>query len=162
MGTHHAGPPEQITALDAFIKLTRASESVGARAHGALRGLGLTVSQFGVLEALYHLGPLCQQELAGKLLKSGGNLTTVVDNLEARGLVERRRRPQDRRFVQVALTPRGHEQIAGLFPAHAARIAAAMAPLTGEEQIQLGLLCRKLGLATRNAAAEAAGKGGTS
>ena len=108
MGTHYTGPPEQRTALDAFIKLTRAAESVEARAHGTLRGQGLTVSQFGVLEALYHLGPLCQGELAGKLLKSGGNLTTVVDNLERRGWVERQRGEGDRRFVRRPRCSRQH------------------------------------------------------
>jgi MarR family 2-MHQ and catechol resistance regulon transcriptional repressor len=160
MGTHHTSPPEQRTALDAFIKLTRAADSIGTRAHGALRGQGLTVSQFGVLEALYHLGPLCQGELAGKLLKSGGNLTTVVDNLENRGLVERQRRPGDRRYVLVQLTPEGRHRIGALFPTHAARITAEMAALTGKEQELLGRLCRKLGRATHDEAAEAVRKEG--
>ena len=153
MGTHYPGPHEQRTALDAFIKLTRAADSVGARAHASLRDHGLTVSQFGVLEALYHLGPLCQKELAGKLLKSGGNLTTVVDNLQNRGLVERQRRSGDRRFVVVELTPEGRDKIADLFPAHAARIAEKMAVLSTEEQDQLGHLCRKLGRSLQGEAA---------
>ena len=160
MGTHHSGPPEQRAALDAFIKLTRAAESVGARAHTTLRDHGLTVSQFGVLEALYHLGPLCQKELAGKLLKSGGNLTTVVDNLQNRGLVGRQHRPGDRRFVVVNLTTGGRERIAGLFPAHAAHIAAEMAVLSAAEQNQLGRLCRKLGRGPQDEAAATARKDG--
>ncbi|MDF1555719.1 MAG: MarR family transcriptional regulator [Deferrisomatales bacterium] len=158
MGTHYQGSRGERTALDAFIKLTRAAESVGARAHATLKDRGLTVSQFGVLEALYHLGSLCQKELAGKLLKSGGNLTTVVDNLESRGLVKRQRRPGDRRFVIVQLTPAGRERITGLFPDHATRIAAEMAALTIEEQEQLGRLCRKLGLGPNGEVAAAAGK----
>ena len=68
-------------ALGAYGKLMRAAESVTACLDAGLRRAGLTTSQFAVLETLHHLGPLCQGELAEKILKSSGNLTTVVDNL---------------------------------------------------------------------------------
>ena len=76
MGTHYQGTKAETDALNAYIKLMRAAESVTARSHSVLPK-DITLSQFGVLEALLHRGPLCQTELAGKLLKSGGNLRPV-------------------------------------------------------------------------------------
>ena len=75
----------------------------------------MSTSQFGVLELLHHLGPMCQSELAAKILKSTGNLTMVVDHLEERGLVERRRDTGDRRFITVHLTEAGEALIGGIF-----------------------------------------------
>ena len=89
MGTKHHGTAREKRALDAYIKLRRAANTLSALEAAALREARLTESQFGVLEALYHLGPLRQTDLASKLLCSAGNLTTVVDNLERDGLVER-------------------------------------------------------------------------
>ena len=85
MGPRHQGSKAETLALDAYLKLMRAADSVAARAHVALPA-HLTLTQFAALEALYHLGPLFPSELASKLLKSGGNLTLVVKNLERDGL----------------------------------------------------------------------------
>ncbi|MGW8249926.1 MAG: MarR family winged helix-turn-helix transcriptional regulator, partial [Anaerolineales bacterium] len=118
MPTHYQGTSKQTLALNTFIKLTRATDSLLARLAQRNTHDSLTASQFGVMEALYHLGPMCQSELGSKLLKSGGNITMVVDNLEKRGLVERQRDEQDRRFVTVSLTDAGKTLIAEVFPAH--------------------------------------------
>jgi MarR family 2-MHQ and catechol resistance regulon transcriptional repressor len=145
MATRYQGTRDEVRALNTFIKLTRAAESVAARLSGGLTDAGLTESQFGALEALYHLGPLHQRELGAKLLRSSGNITMVVDNLEKRGLVRRERGVEDRRFITVHLTEAGRRLIARIFPRHAARIAAELAVLTPQEQEELGRLCRKLG-----------------
>lgn len=145
MPTHFEGPDCQVLALDTMIKLTRASNTLMARLARRNTHGELTESQFGTLETLYHLGPMSQTEICGKLLKSSGNTTLVVDNLEKRGLVHRRRDENDRRVVMVQLTDAGRELIAGLFPTHAAIVSEEMAVLTPDEQRQLGALCRKLG-----------------
>src|SRR3954462_12732669 len=145
MGTRHRGTIEEINALNAFIKLQRAAESVSVRVHSVLP-TGLTVTQFGVLEALHHIGPLCQSELAEKLLKSGGNLTLVVDNLEKAGYVARERDPADRRFVVVKLTDKGQAFITALFPKVVAKVKRDRAALSGTDSSDLGRLCKKLGL----------------
>jgi len=145
MGTRHKGPGEEVAALDCFIKLMRAASSVSSAVHKHLAGERLTESQFAVLEALHHLGPMSQKTLSQKILKSGANITTVVDNLESRGLAERKRDSSDRRVVFVHLTPEGREVIQRLFPIHAKRISEAMGKLEIQEQKVLGALCRKLG-----------------
>ena len=137
------GPQKR--ALGAYVKLLRASESV----HGeAMRSLGqedLTPSQFAVLEALYHVGPMCLSVLADKILKTSGNLTMVIGNLEKRGLVTRQQSTHDRRFVSAAITEKGKRLIARIFPDHAARITELMGRLTPQELDMLAELCRKLG-----------------
>lgn len=145
MPTHYQGTPKERLALDTFIKLTRAAESFTSRLaqHGTAGKL--TPSQFGVLETLYHLGTLCQRDLGSKLLKSSGNITMVIDNLEKRGLVKRQRDSEDRRMVQVSLTQLGKQEITRLLPGQVAAIVAEMSALSPEEQETLGRLCRKLG-----------------
>lgn len=145
MGTHYKGTEDEVRALNAYIKLMRGSESVTSRLSPLAAAAGLTLSQFGALEALFHLGPLCQRELGEKLLKSSGNITMVVDNLEKRRLVKRQRGGEDRRFVTVHLTEQGRRLIASVFPRHAAEIVKEMSSLTRREQEELGRLCRKLG-----------------
>ncbi len=151
MPTHYQGEPEEVRALDALVKLTRAADAVNRRLDGLLAEAHLTTSQFGVLEALLHLGQLCQKDLAAKLLKSDGNLTMVLGNLEKRGLVTRTRDPQDKRLLNVQLTVAGRRLIRSLFPRHAANVAAAFAALTPAEQETLGKLTKKLGLAQADA-----------
>ena len=157
MPTHHQGSPEEVRALDAFIKLIRAAGSVIARTSRPLAADGVTAGQFGVLESLYHLGPLHQCELARKHLQTGGNITMIVDNLEKAGFVKRERLPEDRRYVCVHLTQSGRERIASLFPKHVVNVTRQMNALSPAEQEELGRLCRKLGLAVA-AADDAAGE----
>jgi MarR family transcriptional regulator, 2-MHQ and catechol-resistance regulon repressor len=145
MPTHYRGTTEEVLALNTYIKLQRATNSLEARLAHRRTMADITGTQFGVLEALYHLGPLCQGEISAKLLKSGGNITLVVDNLEKRGLVQREREPHDRRMIVVSLTPAGRELISQIFPKHLAAIVDEMSVLTPEEQQTLGDLCRKLG-----------------
>jgi MarR family transcriptional regulator, 2-MHQ and catechol-resistance regulon repressor len=145
MPTHHRGPAAEVQALEAYIKLMRAANTLTARTSRELAAAGLTESQFGVLEVLFHLGPLHQCELATKLLKSGPNITLVADNLEKRGLIQREKTAEDRRATTIRLTPDGERYIRNLFPRHAAFISGLMAALDADEQRALAGLCRKLG-----------------
>jgi len=145
VGTHFEGTEEERRSLSVYIKLMRAAESTTGRINDHLRDYGLTVSQFGVLEALYHLGPMCQGELARKILKSSGNLTTVVDNLVRDELVERCRDEADRRMIHVHLTDKGRSLIEQILPPHVANVVETFSVLTLEEQETLDGLLRKVG-----------------
>jgi MarR family transcriptional regulator, 2-MHQ and catechol-resistance regulon repressor len=146
MPTHYSGTETERLALDSYIKLQRAAETSLARTTAHLSDHNLTVSQFAILEALYHLGTLSQGELAQKLLRSASNISIVLKAIEKRGLLSRERDPADNRYVQVCITPAGRELIAAIFDRHVAGIVAEMAVLTAAEQAELGRLCRKLGL----------------
>lgn len=145
MATHFRGTAAERRAADSYVKLMRAAASVGLRLERHLASLGLTENQFGVLEILLHLGPRAPGELKAKLLTTGGNITLVLDNLQKRGLVERRPDPTDRRRLTVHLTPEGLKTVKRTFPAHLARIVEEMSALTAAEQEALGRLCRQLG-----------------
>ena len=99
MPTHFQGSEATVRALNAYINLVRASDSVLSKIGTHLESEGVTTGQFAVLEALLHLGPMCQHVLAEKLLRSGGNMTLVVDNLQKQGWVKRERQEKDRRVV---------------------------------------------------------------
>lgn len=146
MSARRVGSDEEKRALNAFIKLMRSVNALTSRLLPPLqRDFGLTESQLGVLESVFHLGPLSQGQICEKILKSGSNVTTVVDNLERDGLVRRVRDESDRRVQVVHLTEQGRALVARAFPVHAARITTLMKALDAEEQATLGHLCRKLG-----------------
>ena len=146
MGTHFQGTLDQVRALNVYIKLVRAADAVTARVNAHLADHNLTISQFGVLEAIYHLGELCQKDLAEKILKSSGNLTFVIDNLVKRGLVQRRRNDIDRRRYDISLTEAGHHLIDSILEQHVQGITDDIQILTVVEQEELARLCRKIGL----------------
>ena len=149
---HFKGNKKTAQALDTFVKLTRAANSVSAATGVHLGGTDLTDSQFAVLEVLYHAGPLCLTVIAHKILKTGGNLTLVVKNLEKRGLVQRKQSAEDRRYFSLHLTAKGKRLISEIFPKHAARITEVLEALTPDEQDKLARLTKKLGLSAGQAA----------
>jgi MarR family transcriptional regulator, 2-MHQ and catechol-resistance regulon repressor len=145
MPTHYKGTAAEVRALDTYIKLIRASDTIGSQIRELIASFDLTEAQFAVLEALYHLGPLRASDLAKKLLRSGANVTTVIDNLEKSGLVARRQCTADRRVTYAELTAAGRERIRRMFPSMAGRITGLMSALEPAEQEELGRLARKLG-----------------
>jgi MarR family 2-MHQ and catechol resistance regulon transcriptional repressor len=99
-----------------------------------------------MLDTLFHLGPLSQSELGKKLLKSGGNITMIVDNLEKRKLVKRERSKNDRRFFTIHLTKRGNNLIEKLFPEILSALINEIYILNEDEQIEFQRVCKLLGL----------------
>lgn len=154
MPTHFEGCEGIVRALNAYINLVRASDSVLSKIATHLESEGVTMGQFAVLEALLHLGPMCQHTLAEKLLRSGGNMTLVVDNLQKREWVKRERQEKDRRAVEIHLTPKGRRLITRIFPEHAKVIARVMSELTPAEQEDLRRIARKLGRGAEELCAE--------
>jgi MarR family transcriptional regulator, 2-MHQ and catechol-resistance regulon repressor len=149
MPTHYRGTDEERLALDLFIKLHRAAGSITTRSLCPIARAGLTDSQFGILETLYHLGPMMPSQLADKLLKSRNNFTLVIDNLEKMGYVRRERSQIDRRAITIQLTDTGREKIADLFPQFAAGLAKQTRVLTPDEQKELARLLKILGTGVR-------------
>ena len=146
MGTHYKGSEKEIDALNSYVKLIRAAETVSSRINNSLTKKGLTESQFGILEALYHLGPLCQKDLGKKLLRSGGNITLVVDNLEKQGFVKRERGESDRRYFTVHLTEKGTTLTEEIFPHQLKLIVEEMSVLSEKENAEFQALCKKIGI----------------
>jgi MarR family 2-MHQ and catechol resistance regulon transcriptional repressor len=147
VGTHYKGSPAEVRALDALIKLVRATAAVEAGLGPGVRDEGLTPGQFGLLEALLHLGPLEPCELGPRLLTSRPNVVLLVDQLEGHGLVRRVPVPGDRRRVRIQLTPAGTRIVRSAFARHVRKVVETFAALSAAEQEQLAALCKRVGLA---------------
>ncbi len=145
MATKFEGAAAETRALDLFIKVMRTHDALAAHAQRIIASFDLQPSQFGILETLYHLGPMQQHELAAKLLQTPGNITRILDKLEKDGLVQRGAEPGDRRCHRIALTPGGHKRISTIFPKFASAIRELFNGLTADEQKQLNNLLRKTG-----------------
>ncbi|HEU4564810.1 MAG TPA: MarR family winged helix-turn-helix transcriptional regulator [Gemmatimonadaceae bacterium] len=150
----HESAAARPAAAHAYLVLSRANRAVEARALRSIARLGLGATDFGVLEALLHKGPLPVNVLGRKLLLTSGSITVAVDRLVRRGCVERRDDARDRRVRLVELTAHGRELIEAAFARHAADLEAAMAALTPEELATLVRLLRKLGQAAEQGSGE--------
>jgi len=138
------------TPLHLWIALSRAYAAIAAHAEADVARHGVTLAEFGVLEALYHKGAMRQGDLQRRILVSSGGVTWVVNRLVRRGLVCRRPCPEDARGSFADLTPRGRTFIAERFPDHATAIGRATEGLSAAERAEATTLLKKLG---RHAAA---------
>jgi len=145
MGTKYDGSEGERRALEAYIALMRCTEALTTYLHRPLQEYDLTFGQFAVLEALYFKGPMRMGEVAKALLRSCGNTTVVVGNLEKRGHVLRKQDGEDRRVFSLELTEQGRALLAAIFPSHAERSLTAFSVLEPEELEKLSDLCKKLG-----------------
>jgi MarR family 2-MHQ and catechol resistance regulon transcriptional repressor len=134
------------TGVHVFLVLWKAARAVEAYAQNSVSGMEMCGSDFAVLEALLHKGPLPINEIGKKVLLTSGSITVAVDRLESKGLVERRASGTDRRAKIVHLTKEGRELIARSYAEHAADMEQlASASLTKTERETLIRLLKKIG-----------------
>jgi MarR family 2-MHQ and catechol resistance regulon transcriptional repressor len=133
-------------SLRLWVILSRAHAAIAAHATADVARHGLTLAEFGILEALYHRGSMLLGEVQRRILVSSGGITFLVDRLVAKGLVERRTCTEDRRARYAALTPAGTELVARIFPQHAALLTTVMEGLGVDEQVAATGMLRALGL----------------
>src|SRR3954469_18602856 len=108
------------TGVHVWLVLWKAARAVEAYAQQSIAQLEICGSDFAVLEAVLHKGPLPVNEIGRKVLLTSGSITTAVDRLESKGLVERRASDTDRRAKIVHLTKAGNELITRVYNNHAA------------------------------------------
>lgn len=137
------------TGLHTWLVLWRATRAVEARAYQSIEEAGLCPSDFGVLEALLHKGPLPVNVIGRKVLLTTGSITTAIDRLARRGLVKRKDDPDDGRVRLVELTAKGRQLIQPAFARHAADLESLVAVLAPDERVALVALLRKLGKAAQ-------------
>jgi len=137
-------------AVHLWLILWRAYDAVRAHADRHIHSLGVGFSDFAVLEALLHKGPLPVNSIGAKVHLTSGSITAAVDRLEAKDLVSRCSLENDRRARMVHLTEKGRELIQYAFADHAAAIEHAVAGLTTEERRHVTMLLKKLGLKARD------------
>ncbi len=134
------------SGVHVFLVLWKAARAVQAYAEKSVLELEMCGSDFAVLEALLHKGPLPVNEIGKKVLLTSGSITVAVDRLEMKGFVERRAHGTDRRAKIVHLTKEGRKLIAGAYADHAADLERlASASLTRAERKTLIRLLKKIG-----------------
>ncbi|HLL82037.1 MAG TPA: MarR family transcriptional regulator [Longimicrobium sp.] len=132
-------------ALRLWVVLNRAIRAIAEHPRRQIERHDLRATEFAVLEALYHKGPLTLGQIGESVLVTSGSVTPVADKLERRALIQRRISAEDRRVCYAELTETGRELIGGIFPEHAEVIRAAMQGLTVEEKRIATALLRRLG-----------------
>src|SRR6266550_2364693 len=134
------------SGVHVFLVLWKAASAVQAYAEKSISKLGLGASDFAVLEALLHKGPLPVNEIGKKVQLTSGSITVAVDRLETKGLVVRRAHGTDRRARIVHLTNAGRKLITRAYADHAADMERlSSASLTRSERKTLIQLLKKIG-----------------
>lgn len=139
--------------LKLWVVLSRAAAAVGQHSERDIARHGFSSAEFGILEALYHKGPLLLGEIQRRILVSSGGITFLVDRLTEKGFVAREACPNDRRARYAVLTPAGRALMKRIFPGHAEVIAHALEGLTREQRRTATKLLRDLGRSAAEAAA---------
>jgi MarR family 2-MHQ and catechol resistance regulon transcriptional repressor len=137
-----------------WIVLARCHDALSQVAEHRIEEAGLGLTDFAVLEALLHTGPLTITGIQGKVLLASGSMTAAVDRLEKKDLIIPSPAPSDRRAKVLGLTPGGRRVIEKAFRRHAAELESAMAVLSQVEKRQLYALLKKLGVFALAADAE--------
>lgn len=120
-------------SLKLFTILCRTFSTVSSIAKQDIKNYGLSLSEFGSLELLYHKGPQKIQEIGKKVLLTSGSLTYVIDQLVKKDLVQRKVCDIDRRITYVEISTRGNELMKDIFPQHQQCIDSLFSSLTSEE-----------------------------
>ena len=125
--------------LKLVIAIARTYNQLFTKIEESLKPEGMTTTEFGVLEHLYHKGKQPVQNIAEKILVTSGTITYIIDKLEKRGLVERIRCVEDKRVFYVALTPEGELLISGVFKRHEDMLERLFSDLTLEQKENIHL-----------------------
>jgi MarR family 2-MHQ and catechol resistance regulon transcriptional repressor len=128
-----------------FLVLWKAYRALRSRAEVSIKRLDLCDSDFRILEALLHKGPLPVNVIGVKVDLTTGSITSAVDRLEQRSLVVRKNDPEDRRVRVVELTAKGHKLIEKVYAQHKEHMEEAARGISREERAELIDLLKRLG-----------------
>src|SRR5258705_12286925 len=126
------------SGVHVFLVLWKAASAAQAYAEKSISELEMCTSDFAVLEALLHKGPLPVNKIGKKVMLTSGSITVAVDRLETKGLVERRAHGTDRRARIVHLKTEGRNVITRAYADHAAdmeRLASESLTKEGRKMI---------------------------
>ena len=132
-------------AVHVWLVLWKAYRSISCAASTQIKRLCLGDSDFRVLEALLHKGPLPVNTIGPKVDLTPGSISVAVDRLEHRGLVVRKANSGDRRVHMVHLTAKGESVITQAFTHHEREMEHLLNGLTQHERATLAELLKKLG-----------------
>jgi DNA-binding MarR family transcriptional regulator len=138
-----AALPEELVTNTAFL-LARLGTAIKLRAVEAFEEAGFGIPQYGVLAILSEGARNAQATIADTLGLDRGQLVGILDDLEERGLIERRRDPNDRRRHTVTVTTEGKRQLVRLRTIAKRIEASFLAPLDDETRAVLHETLRRV------------------
>ncbi len=106
---------------------------------------GLSLSEFMVMEALYHKGSLTVNQVIQKILIPNSSLSYVIEQLKTKGLITKKRDKIDRRVYHLNLTSSGHQFISQIYPIHQQILRERLNRLTHDEEMMLQTLLKRIG-----------------
>jgi MarR family 2-MHQ and catechol resistance regulon transcriptional repressor len=127
--------------------LFRATNAMEAMIKEDVSTYQLNPTEFGVLEALYHLGPLNVQEIVNKVLIANSSMSYVLDELEKKQWIQRNKDIHDARVRKVSLTNQGVTLMDDVYPSHVQTLRKRLNRLSNEEELLLQNLLKKIGIA---------------
>lgn len=133
--------------LKSLTILFRAVGSIEERIKKDVARFGLNPSEFGVIEVLYHKGPLQVQTICEKILIAASSMSYVIDKLKKKGYIEAPQDPTDRRVHIVKLTNIGQELMDDIYPKHVATLRSVFDVLSEEEEVMMQELLKRIGKA---------------
>jgi MarR family 2-MHQ and catechol resistance regulon transcriptional repressor len=140
-------------AASLWVVLARAYRSMQTFVERSVSALDIGLSDFMILEALLHKGPMTMSALCDAVLLANASMTSAVDRLEQRSFVARAASKTDRRVRLVHLTPEGVTLIKRLYARHEKDLEAVMSGVTPAERAQVRQALKSIGLAAQAAAA---------
>ena len=129
--------------LKLIISLSRTMQSINKKQTKLINEKSLTLPQFGVLELLYHKGPLCISDIIEKTLSTSGNMTVVIENLRKDGYIKKEKSGIDQRKYMISLTDKGTGIISRIFPFHLKNIGEIFSRYSVNEKEELLSLLEK-------------------
>ncbi|HLB84916.1 MAG TPA: MarR family transcriptional regulator, partial [Steroidobacteraceae bacterium] len=132
-------------ALRIWLRLLTCTQMIERVVRTRLRDrFATTLPRFDLMAQLdRHPEGLLMNELSRRLMVTGGNVTTIVDQLEKEGLVERLDEPADRRAFRIRLTPTGEKSFAEMAREHEEWVVDMLSGLSRREQDDLLRLLAK-------------------
>ena len=125
--------------------LSRAAKAVEQVDQTSISDTGLNLSDFMILEALLHKGPLAINSIGEKVLLTSGSMTAAANRLSERGLITRNQDPADGRCYNLHLTTEGRRLIEAAYAVHAENLERMATILSDTERKELMRLLKKLG-----------------
>lgn len=146
----HNPHQEPYQSAHLFLVLWKAAQALREHDLSSIESSGLCYSDFVTLEVLLHKGPLPVNLIGEKVQLTSGAISTAIDRLEQRKLVQRQASAQDRRVRLVHLTQAGKTLIERFFEQHVQALQYATSGLADTEKKQLIGLLKKLGQHAKN------------
>lgn len=125
--------------------IARTAKAIEKVDRASIANTGLNVSDFSILEALLHKGPLPINTIGEKVLLTSGSMTAAANRLIKKDLVKRSQDPSDGRFFILHLTLSGRKLIKQAYEKHSRNLEKIAEALTIKERTQLVKLLKKIG-----------------